>query len=424
MAAECHGPYPLLTHVEPLGDCSSEMPAVRLRRCVRNADTRCRPARNKTGAERRPPIAAVRLSASGCWEACSLGLRCRRSACGRWPGWRRCRGSCLCGAANCPAAGLTSCCGWPALLLAAGGALAASAPSRHEPRLACAFRIYLGCYLPVFVALVACGGTRASHFVDHCRGPRGLDRPRAGAGPSADRHQHRHARPQPIPLARADSDQRPGRRLWRQLRDPARGRLRGADAADRSAPLVFWPLAPAADRARGCARLWTFSHGGRPPAARVEGGPDPGFDRFRDENRSRPGPALVTSNIWRLRIAPCREHADLDLSSGPKPCFANRCELHAQCAAAPRASTGPRPTWLQPSTTCDWRWSTLAERFKVPMLLGMDTLIYGPAQVDRYNSAVLVSTKGQIARPLRQDAARSCSASTSRWAPTSLGCIG
>ncbi len=38
----------------------------------------------------------------------------------------------------------------------------------------------------------------------------------------------------------------------------------------------------------------------------------------------------------------------------------------------------------------------MGERYKVPMLLGMDTLIYGAAHVDRHNSAVLVSAKGEV----------------------------
>ena len=38
--------------------------------------------------------------------------------------------------------------------------------------------------------------------------------------------------------------------------------------------------------------------------------------------------------------------------------------------------------------------SIMARRFQAPLLLGMDTLVYGPGQVDRYNSAVLVNREG------------------------------
>jgi apolipoprotein N-acyltransferase len=38
----------------------------------------------------------------------------------------------------------------------------------------------------------------------------------------------------------------------------------------------------------------------------------------------------------------------------------------------------------------------MADRYKVPMLLGMDTIIYGNRNVDRYNSAVLVDKTGHI----------------------------
>ena len=57
-----------------------------------------------------------------------------------------------------------------------------------------ALSVYLGIYLPVFVATVAGRGTRASHF-DHSRGPRSLGGLESGSGPPVDRRQHRHARP-------------------------------------------------------------------------------------------------------------------------------------------------------------------------------------------------------------------------------------
>ncbi len=70
-------------------------------------------------------------------------------------------------------------------------ALAASAASRNEPRLARTVwlsRLLLAGLRRPF----ARGGARAAHLVDH-RSPRDLGRPRAGASASADRHQHRHA---------------------------------------------------------------------------------------------------------------------------------------------------------------------------------------------------------------------------------------
>ena len=91
-----------------------------------------------------------------------------------------------------------------------------------------------------------------------------------------------------------------------------------------------------------------------------------------------------------------REHQDLDLIVWPETMFREPLRSYTPDVRPPEGID-----WTKADLRMrDRRTSTgvkyMGERYKVPMLLGMDTLVYGAAHVDRYNSAVLVSPNGEV----------------------------
>ncbi len=89
-------------------------------------------------------------------------------------------------------------------------------------------------------------------------------------------------------------------------------------------------------------------------------------------------------------------HTDLDLIVWPETMF-----REPLWTLTPEASPPPGADWTledlhQRVEDVQMALAYLGNRFKVPLLLGMDTLVFGSARLDRYNSAVLVERDGSI----------------------------
>jgi len=92
-----------------------------------------------------------------------------------------------------------------------------------------------------------------------------------------------------------------------------------------------------------------------------------------------------------------REHADLDLVVWPETMFREPLLTLTEDVRPAPGEDWTKADLLQAVEDVHLVLSTLAVRFKVPLLLGLDTLKFGPGKMDRFNSAVLVDTDGQIA---------------------------
>ncbi|MBI2826766.1 MAG: apolipoprotein N-acyltransferase [Planctomycetia bacterium] len=159
--------------------------------------------------------------------------------------------------------------------------------------------------------------------------------------------------------------------------------------------LTLWPLVPA-----GAALASTLLYGhfrtdgehARPglKVALIQGSID--TQMKADPKQSE----KIHDQYLKLTLRAARQHPDLDLVVWPETMF--RAPLRSYTAD------------VRPAEGDEWTLDDLRERIaehqellhgmaalvRVPMLLGMDRGVYGPAKVDRYNSAVLVDATGEI----------------------------
>ena len=91
-----------------------------------------------------------------------------------------------------------------------------------------------------------------------------------------------------------------------------------------------------------------------------------------------------------------REHQDLDLIVWPETMFREPLRSYTPDVRPPEGIDWTKADLDRAIADLQLALKYMGERYKVPMLLGMDTLVYGAAHVDRYNSAVLVSPNGEV----------------------------
>ncbi|HEY4309056.1 MAG TPA: apolipoprotein N-acyltransferase [Pirellulales bacterium] len=91
-----------------------------------------------------------------------------------------------------------------------------------------------------------------------------------------------------------------------------------------------------------------------------------------------------------------REHKDLDLIIWPETMFREPLRKYTPDVHAPEGVDWTKDDLQSAIDDLALAFAHMADRYKVPMLLGMDTLVYGAGKVERYNSAVLVDAKGEV----------------------------
>ncbi|HVU88347.1 MAG TPA: apolipoprotein N-acyltransferase [Pirellulales bacterium] len=253
---------------------------------------------------------------------------------------------------------------------------------------------YLGCYLPVFVALsrVAVHELRISILIAAPAIWAGLE--------LAQSH-----------LLTGINIATPGHSQYRwieliQISDLAGGygvsfvimfvaaclvRMLSIDGARR----VFWPLVAAAMMLAATLTYGHFRMAGehlRPglKIALIQGSID-------SEMKSDPKQAeKIHEQYLALSDRAVREHRDLDLIVWPETMFREPLRSYTPDVRPPEGVDWTKADLQSVIDDLDLALAHMADRYKVPMLLGMDTIIYGDRNVDRYNSAVLIDKAGRV----------------------------
>ena len=157
----------------------------------------------------------------------------------------------------------------------------------------------------------------------------------------------------------------------------------------------FWPLAPAA-----ATLIAVLAYGHlRMAGDHLRPGLKVGLIQGSIDTEMKTDPAQVRrihDQYLALTHRAVREHADLDLVVWPETMFREPLLTLTEDVRPAPGEDWTKADLLQAVEDVHLVLSTLAARFKVPLLLGMDTLVFGPGKMDRFNSAVLIDTDGQI----------------------------
>ncbi len=163
----------------------------------------------------------------------------------------------------------------------------------------------------------------------------------------------------------------------------------------RGARPVFWPLVPAAALLAATLAYGHFRMAGehlRPglKVALIQGSID-------TEMKADPKQAeKIHEQYLALSDRAVREHKNLDLIVWPETMFREPLRSYTPDVRAPEGVDWTKADLQSVIDDLDLAFAHLADRYQVPLLLGMDTLIYGNAKVDRYNSAVLIDATGKV----------------------------
>jgi apolipoprotein N-acyltransferase len=164
---------------------------------------------------------------------------------------------------------------------------------------------------------------------------------------------------------------------------------------DRVSRPVLWPLVPAAALLAAVLAYGHFRMAGdhlRPglKVALIQGSID-------SEMKSDPTNAQkIHEQYLALSDRAVREHQDLDLIVWPETMFREPLRSYTPDLRPPEGVDWTKADLQSVIDDLELALAHMADRYKVPMLLGMDTIIYGNRNVDRYNSAVLVDKTGHI----------------------------
>ncbi len=158
---------------------------------------------------------------------------------------------------------------------------------------------------------------------------------------------------------------------------------------------AFWPLAPA-----GAVMAVVLGYGyARMAGEHVRPGLKIALIQGSIDSEMKTDPdqvQLVHKQYLALSDRAVREHQDLDLIVWPETMFREPLRSYTPDVRPPEGIDWTKADLDRAIADLQLVLKYMGERYKVPMLLGMDTLVYGAAHVDRYNSAVLVSPNGEV----------------------------